>query len=70
MNPYDLLVMLGWADWVSKYITNADGSSFNFGDLVFDTLPCVLQLFLIIFFLNWIMGIIGDVTKTIARGGR
>lgn len=70
MNPYDLLDMFGWDDWVSKYITNADGSSFNFGDLVFDTLPCVLQLFLIIFFLNWIMGIIGDVTKTIARGGR
>lgn len=68
-SPIDLLKLFGWSEWVSKYI-ESDVSSFTFGDLVFDTLPLVLQLFFIVFFLNWIMSIISDTCRGIRRGGR
>lgn len=67
-NSVDFLNLLGWADWVNMFLVNEYGENWTFADLVFNTLPCVLQLFLIVFFLNWIMGIIGDCCK--AFGGR
>lgn len=57
------LDLLGWTKWADKYLDNEFGDSWTFGDLVFDTLPHVLQLFFIIWLLNWVMGIIADACK-------
>lgn len=67
----EFLQLIGFGKWAEKYLSDDFYlAEATFADLVFDTLPCMLQLFLIIFLLNWIMGIIGDVTKFIARGGK
>lgn len=65
------LDLIGWGNWFRDVILK-DGAldGVTFADLVFGTLPFMLQLFLIIFLLNWVMGIIGDITKIFARGGR
>lgn len=64
------LELIGWGDWFRDYFEGGSLNGITFADLVFGTLPFMLQLFFVIFLLNWIMGIIGDVTKIIARGGR
>lgn len=64
------LELIGWGDWASKFLADVDLSQITFADLVLGTLPFMLQLFLVIFFLNWFMGLIGDITKRIAGGGR
>lgn len=64
------LELIGWGEWFKHFYENTDTSVFTFSDLVFGTLPFMLQLFLVIFLLNWVMGIIGDTCKIIARGGR
>ncbi len=64
------LELIGWGDWFKALLHSGELESVTFADLVFGTLPFMLQLFFIIFLLNWICGIIGDVCKTIARGGR
>ncbi len=67
----EFLRLIGFGRWAEKYLSeDFNFADVTFADLVFDTLPCMLQLFLVIFLLNWIMGIIGDVTKFIARGGK
>lgn len=64
------LELIGWGDWFKAFVENEEGFEITFSDLVFGSLPFMLQLFFIIFLLNWICGIIGDVCKIIARGGR
>lgn len=64
------LELIGWGDWAKTFLADGDLSSITFPDLVLGTLPFMLQLFLVIFFLNWLMGLIGDITKRIAGGGR
>lgn len=64
------LELIGWGDWAQTFLAEGSLDKVTFADLTFGTLPFMLQLFLVIFFLNWIMGIIGDVTKNISRGGR
>lgn len=66
----DFLELIGWGDWFRTFFTDGGFDKITFADLVFGTLPFMLQLFLVIFLLNWIMGMIGDITKIIARGGR
>lgn len=56
----EFMKMIGFGEWFEKFVTN-DAAGVTFSDLVFNTLPPMLQLFLLIFFLNWIMGIVGDV---------
>lgn len=67
----DFLNLLGWSDWVNDFLVNEFGTEWTFADLVFGTLPNVLQLFFVVFMLNWVMGIIGDTCKVIGgrRGG-
>ena len=64
------LELIGWGDWFKAFVENEENLNITFSDLVFGTLPFMFQLFFIIFLLNWICGIIGDVCKIIARGGR
>lgn len=60
--------LLGWSKWADKYLDGELGADWGFGDLVFDTLPHVLQLVFIVWLLNWIMGIIADICKTHISG--
>ncbi len=69
-NIIKFLDLIGWGDWAAKFLADGDFSQITFPDLLFCTLPFMLQLFLVIFLLNWLMGLIGDITKSIARGGR
>ena len=64
------LELLGWGDWFKAFFANGNLDDITFADLCLGTLPFMLQLFFVILLLNWIMGIIGDVTKIIAKGGR
>lgn len=63
------LDLIGWGDWFNAYVNSDAVLDLTFSDLVFGTLPYLLQLFFVILLLNWIMGIIADVVKIIARGG-
>lgn len=64
------LELLGWGDWFRTFFQGDNLNNITFADLTLGTLPFMLQLFFVILLLNWIMGIIGDVTKIIAKGGR
>lgn len=64
------LELIGWGDWFKTFFKDGGFDNINFADFVFGTLPFMLQLFFVIFLLNWIMGIIGDITKIISRDGR
>lgn len=64
------LELIGWGKWFETFFKEGGFANITFADLVFGTLPFMLQLFFVIFLLNWIMGMIGDITKIIARGGR
>ncbi len=68
MTIVKFLDLIGWGEWFKSY-AECDKDLLTFPDVVFGTLPFMLQLFFIIFLLNWIMGMIGDVTKIIAKGG-
>ena len=65
---FEFLKWLGWADWANKFLVNELGTDWTFSDLVFGTVPAVLQLFFVIWLLNWIMGFIFDVSHA-GRGG-
>lgn len=66
----DFLELIGWGDWFKTFFQGGGFDDITFADFIFGTLPFMLQLFLVILLLNWIMGIIGDITKFISRGGR
>lgn len=65
---FDFLNWLGFADWANKFLVNELGTEWTFADLVFESIPAVLQLFAIVWLLNWIMGFIFDVSREV--GGR
>lgn len=67
---FDFLKYLGWANWIARFLNNEMGEDWTFADLVFETVPAVLQLFAVIWLMNWIMGFIYDFTKRIGGGGR
>ena len=70
-NLEDFLDLIAWGEWFDQYmIASADGKAWTFSDLIFGTLPMVLQLCFIIFLLNWIMGIISDTCKLKLGGTR
>lgn len=64
----DFLNWIGFSDWADKFIVNSSGTEWTFADLVFESIPAVLQLFAIVWLLNWIMGFIFDVSREV--GGR
>lgn len=64
----DFLNWIGFSDWADKFIVNLSGTEWTFADLVFESIPAVLQLFAIVWLLNWIMGFIFDVSREV--GGR
>lgn len=64
----EFLELIGWGDWVNTFLKNAENVTFS--QLTLGTLPFVLQLFFVIFMLNWVMGMISDGVKLKLGGGR
>ncbi|MCM1168090.1 MAG: hypothetical protein NC401_19065 [Ruminococcus sp.] len=47
-DKFDFMSWLGFADWAEKFLVNETGYEWTFADLVFETMPAVLQLFAVI----------------------
>lgn len=61
----NFLRWIGFGDWADMFLVNELGAEWTFADLVFGTLPAVLQLFAIVWLLNWIMGFIYDIAREV-----
>lgn len=67
----EFLELIGWGEWAQRYLSDtADPLEVTFSDVCFNTLPAMLQLFFLVFILNWVMGIIGDSCRFVGRGGK
>jgi len=68
----DFLKAIGWGDWFNAFFNEAGDTVINlsFGGFILQTIPAVMELCLIIWLLNWIMGIISDGCKLRFGGGR
>lgn len=63
--------LIGWSRYIDALLNSANGGEdWSFADLFFNTLPCVLQMFFIIWLLNWLLGMIADTVRCAGRGGR
>lgn len=68
----EFLQSIGWGEWFRAFFTEEGTTVVNigFGDFVLQTIPAVLELCLLVWLLNWIMGIISDGCKLRFMGGR
>ena len=68
----EFLQSIGWGDWFTAFFTD-DGQAvvnLSFGGFILQTIPAVMELCLIVWLLNWIMGIISDGCSLRFGGGR
>lgn len=68
----DFLHSIGWGEWFNAFFTEEGETIVNvsFGGFILRTIPAVMELCLIVWLLNWIMGIIADGCSLRFMGGR
>lgn len=68
----DFLASIGWGEWFTAFF-DANGDTVvnvSFGGFILRTIPSVMELCLVVWLLNWIMGIIADGCSLRFGGGR
>lgn len=58
----DFLHSIGWGEWFNAFFDDRGNTiiDISFGGFILRTIPAVMELCLLVWLLNWIMGIIAD----------
>lgn len=68
----NFLTEIGWDYWFAAFFSDSGEvlANVTFGQFVLNTIPAIMQLCLVVWLLNWILGIISDGCNLRFGGGR